>query len=141
MSYLWNDKIRGHRRDTPPDIMPDIASLVQTNPAQTTQAKYTGIRNRLVFESNFSVMDGQTNYTYQPGTPADAIRVQSTARCRRPTSPRRANEHQPNSRHQFDNIFTYGKSGSGGEHLFKGGVQWGRLYYESRLHRAGRSLR
>ena len=79
-SYLWNDKIRGHRRDTPPNIMEDIASLVQTNPVQTTQAKYTGIRNRAVFESNFSVMDGQTNYTYQPGTPADAIRRVDNAR-------------------------------------------------------------
>ena len=27
--------------------------------------------------------------------------------------------------------FTYTKSGWGGEHLFKTGVQWGRLYYES----------
>ena len=40
-------------------------------------------------------------------------------------------EHQPNSRHQFDNVFTFGKSGFGGEHLFKAGVQWGRLYYSS----------
>ena len=40
-------------------------------------------------------------------------------------------EHQPNSRHQFDNVFTLGKSGLGGEHLFKAGVQWGRLYYGS----------
>ena len=40
-------------------------------------------------------------------------------------------EHQPNSRHQFDNVFTFAKSGWGGEHLFKGGVQWGRLYYAS----------
>ena len=66
-SYFWNDKIRGHRRDSN-DIIPDIASVVQTNPVQTTQAKYTGIRGSLVFESNFSVMDGQTNYTYQPDT-------------------------------------------------------------------------
>ena len=40
-------------------------------------------------------------------------------------------EHQPNSRHQFDNIITYSASGCGGEHLIKAGVQWGRLYYES----------
>jgi hypothetical protein len=131
VSYLWNDKIRGHRRDTPPDNVPDIAALVQTNPAQTTQAKYTGIRSKLVYESSFSVMDGQTNYGYQPGTPADAIRIQdgtlSTAR-----NAASRNENQPNSRHQFDNIFSYGTSGLGGEHLFKGGVQWARLYYESR---------
>jgi hypothetical protein len=68
-SYFWNNKIRGHRRDAPAN-QTDIAATVQTNPVQTTQAKYTGIRNRMVFESNFSVMDGQTNYLYQPDTPA-----------------------------------------------------------------------
>ena len=68
VGYFWNDKIRGHRRDSTTQIIPDIASVVQTNPVQTTQAKYTGIRGRLVFESNFSIMDGQTNYTYQPDT-------------------------------------------------------------------------
>jgi hypothetical protein len=129
-SYLWNDKIRGHRRDTPPNRVPDIASLVQTNPVQTTQAKYTGIRGRAVFESNFSVMDGQTNYLYQPGTPADAIRKFDSPRSEADFAATRE-EHQPNSRHQFDNILTYSKSGWGGEHLFKGGFQWGRLYYES----------
>ena len=56
------------------DRIPDIASIVQTNPVQTTQAKYTGIRGRMVWESNFSVMDGQTNYLYQPDTAAEAIR-------------------------------------------------------------------
>jgi hypothetical protein len=129
-SYLWNDKIRGHRRDTPPNIAEDAASLVQTNPVQTTQVKYTGIRSRAVFESNFSVMDGQTNYTYQPGTAADAIRRVDNARSEAFIAATRE-EHQPNSRHQFDNIVSIGKSGWGGEHLFKGGVQWGRLYYES----------
>ena len=102
-SYLWNDKIRGHRRDTPPNIAEDAASLVQTNPVQTTQVKYTGIRSRAVFESNFSVMDGQTNYTYQPGTAADAIRRVDNARSEAFIAATRE-EHQPNSRHQFDNI-------------------------------------
>lgn len=129
-SYLWNDKIRGHRRDTPPEFMEDAASLVQTNPVQTTQAKYTGIRNRMVFESNFSVMDGQTNYTYQPGTDPLAIRRVDNARSEATIAATRE-EHQPNSRHQFDNVVSIGKTGWGGEHLFKGGVQWGRLYYES----------
>lgn len=128
VSYLWNDKIRGHRRDSN-DRIPDIASLVQTNPVQTTQVKYTGIRNRLVFESNFSIMDGQTNYLYQPDTPADAIRkVDDTAGEIFFAATRE--EHQPNSRHQFDNVFSYSASAKG-DHLFKFGVQWGRLYYES----------
>jgi hypothetical protein len=129
-SYLWNNKIRGHRRDTPPNSVPDIAALKQTNPASTTQAKYTGIRNRLVFESNFSVMDGQTNYLYQEGTPANAIRrVDNTLSTADFAAARE--EHQPNSRYQFDNIFTYAANGLGGSHMLKGGMQWGRLYYES----------
>jgi hypothetical protein len=130
VSYLWNDKIRGHRRDSTTQLIPDIASVVQTNPVQTTQAKYTGIRGSLVFESNFSIMDGQTNYTYQPDTAPDAIRyVDNVTGEVRHASTRE--EHQPNSRHQFDNVFSFGKSGMGGEHLFKAGVQWGRLYYSS----------
>ncbi len=129
VSYLWNDKIRGHRRDSS-DRIPDIASVVQTNPVQTTQAKYTGIRGSLVFESNFSVMDGQTNYTYQPDTAPDAIRKIDTGTTDVFFASTRE-EHQPNSRHQFDNVFTFGKSGMGGEHLIKAGVQWGRLFYGS----------
>jgi hypothetical protein len=128
-SYLWNDKIRGHRRDSN-DLIPDIASVVQTNPVQTTQAKYTGIRGALVFESNFSVMDGQTNYTYQPGTDPNLVRIIDTGTTEVFNASTRE-EHQPNSRHQFDNVFTFGKGGWGGEHLFKAGVQWGRLFYGS----------
>src|SRR3954469_17327194 len=129
VSYLWNNKIRGHRRDTPPNNVPDIAALLQTNPAYTTQAKYTGVRNRLVYESNFSIMKGQTNYLYQPGTPADAIRrVDNTLSTADFAAARE--EHQPNSRTQFDNVMTYSVSGHG-EHLLKAGLQWGRMYYES----------
>jgi len=131
VSYLWNNKIRGHRRDTPPDFVPDIAALVQTNPASATQAKYTGIRSRLVYESSFSIMDGQTNYKYQPGTPADAIRVVDNTASTAINAASR-DEEQPNSRTQFDNVVSYGTSGLGGDHLFKGGVQFARLYYESR---------
>jgi len=54
-------------------VVGTVAALVQTNPAYTTQAKYTGIRSKFVFESSFSIMDGQTNYKYQPGTPPDAM--------------------------------------------------------------------
>lgn len=127
--YFWNDKIRGHRRDGSNRI-PDIASVVQANPVQTTQVKYTGIKNRLVFESNFSVMDGVTHYTYQPDTPPDAIRKIDTTLAEVFFASDRE-DRQPNSRHQFDNSFTFGKSGMGGEHLFKAGVQWARLWYES----------
>jgi len=129
VGYFWNDKIRGHRRDSN-DRIPDIASVVQSNPVQTTQAKYTGIRGSLVFESNFSVMDGQTNYTYQPDTDPNTVRIIDTGTTEVFNASTRQ-ELQPNSRHQFDNIFTFGKSGLGGEHLIKAGVQWGRLFYGS----------
>ena len=128
-SYFWNNKIRGHRRDSA-DRIPDVASVVQGNPVQTTQAKYTGIKNRLVFESNFSVMDGQTDYTYQPDMAADAIRKVDATRGEVFFASTRE-DHQPNSRTQFDNIFSYSASGLGGEHLVKFGVQWSRLWYES----------
>jgi hypothetical protein len=127
--YFWNDKIRGHRRDGSNRI-PDIASVHQINPVQTTQLKYTGIRNRLVFESNFSIMDGITHYTYQEDTPPDAIRKIDTGLAEVFFASDREDK-QPNSRHQFDNVFSYGTSGFGGEHLLKAGVQWGRLWYES----------
>ena len=127
--YFWNDKIRGHRRDGSLRT-PDIASVHQVNPVQTTQAKYSGIRGSLVFESNFSVMDGVTHYTYQPDTPADAIRKEDSGLQEAFFASNRE-DRQPNSRHQFDNVVTFGKSGLGGEHLVKAGVQWGRLWYES----------
>ncbi len=128
-SFLTNDKIRGHRRDTPPNNVPDIAALRQTNPATTTQVKFTTVRQHLVFESNFSLMKGQTNYLYQDNTPADAIRkVDNTLSTAENAAARE--EHQPNSRAQWDNVATYSLSGAG-EHVLKGGVQWGRLYYES----------
>jgi hypothetical protein len=127
--YFWNDKIRGHRRDSN-DRIPDIASVHQSNPVQTTQVKYSGIRGALVFESNFSVMDGQTNYTYQPDTDPNTVRIIDTGTTEVFNASTRQ-EFQPNSRHQFDNVFTFGKSGMGGEHLFKGGIQYGRLFYGS----------
>jgi outer membrane receptor protein involved in Fe transport len=129
-SYNWNNKIRGHRRDGTFNA-PDIASLVQTNPASSTQAKYTGIRNKLVYESSFSIMDGQTNYFYQPDTPANAVRMEDATRNVSDFAAQR-HEEQPNSRIQFDNTVSYSVSGMGGEHLLKTGVQFARLYFESR---------
>jgi hypothetical protein len=130
-SYLWNDKIRGHRRDSN-DKIPDIAAVVQTNPVQTTQVRYTGVFGRqLVFESGFSVMDGQTNYSYHPGTPADAIRkIDNSLGEVFFAAPR--HEEQPNSRHQFDNVVSSNTQRFGGMHALKGGVQFARLYFEQR---------
>ena len=129
-SYNWNNKIRGHRRDGTFQA-PDIASLVQTNPASSTQAKYTGVRRRLVYESAFSLMKGQTNYFYQPDTPATAVRMEDATLNKSDFAAQR-HEEQPNSRLQFDNTVSYTASGWGGDHLLKTGVQFARLYFESR---------
>jgi outer membrane receptor protein involved in Fe transport len=129
-SYNWNNKIRGHRRDGSFQA-PDIASLVQTNPASSTQAKYTGIRNKLVYESSFSLMDGQTNYFYQPDTPANAVRMEDATLNKSDFAAQR-HEEQPNARLQFDNTVSFAASGRGGDHLLKTGVQFARLYFESR---------
>jgi len=75
-------------------------------------------------------MVGQTNYLYQDNTPAGAIRVVDNTLSTAINAASRE-EHQPNSRYQLDNIVSMTKSGLGGDHLLKGGVQWGRLYYES----------
>jgi hypothetical protein len=127
-AYNWNNKIRGHRRDGT-FIAPDIASLVQQNPASSTQAKYTGIHNKLVYESSFSVMDGRTSYLYQPNTPPDAVRIEDSVLN---TSANAAQRHEenPNRRWQFDNTASLTKSGWGGDHLFKGGVQYARMYFD-----------
>ena len=130
-SYNWDNKIRGHRRDTPPTLVPDIASLVQTNPGSSTQAKYTGIRNKAVFESSFSLMSGETDYSYQPNTPQNAVRVVDTPADKAFNAAQRA-EQQPNSRLQFDNVVSYNMSGLGGDHLVKGGVQFARLYFDDK---------
>ena len=128
-SYNWNNKIRGHRRDGT-FVAEDIASLVQTNPAFSAQAKYTGIHNKTVFESSFSVMNGQTNYLYQPDTLPTAVRIEDAAANKAFNAAQR-HEEQPNSRYQFDNIVSQNLTGLGGDHLLKAGVQFGRLSYES----------
>jgi outer membrane receptor protein involved in Fe transport len=131
-AYNWDNKTRGHRRDTPPTLVPDIASLVQDNPGASTQAKYTGIHNKMVFESSFSIMKGETDYDYQPNTPATAVRVVDTPADKAANAAQRA-EQQPNSRIQFDNVLSYNKSSWGGDHLFKGGVQFARLYFDDKF--------
>jgi carboxypeptidase family protein/TonB-dependent receptor-like protein len=129
-SYNWNNKIRGHRRDTN-QFQPDIASVVQTNPASSTQARYTGIRNKVVFESSVSYMNGETDYNYQPGTPSTAYRVEDSA-LNTAIGAAQRQEYQPNSRAEFDNVVSYSKSGLGGDHLIKGGVQFARLYFDDK---------
>jgi hypothetical protein len=129
VTFNWNNKIRGHRRDPPPNYIDDVASLVQTNPGSSTQAKYNAVLGKLVYESNGSLMLGRTNYFYQPGTAATDIRIEdsvlSTASVAAPR-----HEEQPNYRVQFDNSIAYAAQGFGGFHNVKGGVQYARLKFD-----------
>jgi hypothetical protein len=125
-SHNYNDKIRGHRRDPPPNFVEDQASLVQTNPAQSFQAKYTAILGKAVFESGLGKMFGVTNYFYQAGTQPTDIRVEDTVRSTGSVAAPR-HEEAPNSRLQFDNSVAYTSQALGGHHTLKAGVQYARL--------------
>ena len=129
VSVNYNNKVRGHRRNTPPNFVPDIASLHQNNPATSTQVRYSNVfRSTAVYESSFSVMSGKTEYLYQEGTPPDAIRVVDNTLS---TADKAAQyqEINPNSRIQFDNTVSYTTSKWGGDHLLKAGVQFARLRF------------
>jgi hypothetical protein len=125
-SHNYNNKIRGHRRDPPPNFVEDQASLVQTNPAQSVQAKYTAILGKAVFESGLGKMFGVTNYFYQDGTAPTDIRIEDTVRSTGSVAAPR-HEEAPNSRLQFDNSIAYTTQALGGYHTLKAGVQYARL--------------
>jgi hypothetical protein len=122
VSWNYNWKERFHRRDTPPNFAEDQASLWQTNPAASTQIKYTLSRRTFVYDSTFGIMDGITNYYYQPGTLDTDIRVEDTGRSEAFVAAER-HEEAPNYRAQFDNVVSYSTSAWGAEHLVKVGTQ------------------
>jgi carboxypeptidase family protein len=125
-SWNYNWKERFHRRDTPPNFAEDKASLWQTNPAASTQIKYTLARRKIVYDSTFGIMDGVTNYYYQPGTLDTDIRIEDTGRSEAFAAAER-HEEAPNYRAQFDNVLSYTTSAWGGDHLFKVGTQFAQM--------------
>ena len=68
VSYLWNDKIRGHRRDTTPTSSRH-RRVLQTNPAQTTQVKYTAVRQPAGVR-----IERSASWTARPTTPISPAR-------------------------------------------------------------------
>jgi hypothetical protein len=131
-SFNYNDKVRDNRRDPPPNFVEDRASLVQTNPSKQVQLKYTGVFNRLVYESSGGGMFGRTNYYYQPGTKPTDIRIEDITRSTAFVAAPR-NEELPNYRIQIDNSLAYTTSRLGGLHTIKGGVQYARLKMDDRF--------
>ena len=126
VSWNYNWKERFHRRDTPPNFAEDQASLWQTNPAASTQVKYTLSRRKIVYDSTFGIMDGITNYYYQPGTLETDIRVEDTGRSEAFVAAER-HEEAPNYRAQFDNVVSYSTSAWGADHLVKAGAQFAQM--------------
>ena len=124
-TYNHDFKVRYHRRDPPPNFVEDRASLVQDNPADSVQLKYTLARSAFVFSSGLGGMFGVTDYQYQPGTPAGAIRIEDTVLSTGTVAAPRA-ERLPNHRVQFDNTLTY-RAPWKGDHLLKAGVQIAQL--------------
>jgi hypothetical protein len=125
-SYNYNWKERFHRRDTPPNFVEDKASLWQTNPAFSTQVRYTLVRNKIVFESTFGLMDGVTNYYYQPETADTDIRIVDNGLSTAANAAAR-HEEAPNYRSQFDNIVSYAMPGWGGDHVLKAGLHYAQM--------------
>jgi hypothetical protein len=124
-AYNHDFKVRYHRRDPPPNFVEDQASLLQDNPADSVQLKYTLGRGGFFFSSGLGGMFGVTDYQYQPGTPPGAIRVEDTVLSTGTVAAPRA-ERLPNHRIQFDNTVTYRALGKG-DHLLKAGVQIAQL--------------
>jgi hypothetical protein len=128
-SYNFDDKQRFHRRDPPPAFVEDRASLHQFNPAASGQVKYTYAKNRIVFDSGFGVMDGETEYQLQKEVQPGDLRREDTVRNSASVAGPR-HQTNPNSRLQFDNTFTYRTGGASGEHMLKFGVQYSRLRFD-----------
>lgn len=128
--YNYNQKDRYHRRDTPPDYVDDIASYLQEQPGRTGQVKYTAVLGgATVYETTIGGVNGVWPLRYQPDTPAGALRREDdTLLTGWGAAPRQY--ENPNYRLQFDNIVSHNKSGWGGSHAFKGGVQFTRQFFQ-----------
>ncbi len=130
VSYLYNfnDKQRFHRRDTPPDFIEDRASLRQENPAYVTHGRYTGVfgDGNLTVSAVGGLMKGTSDYYYQDEVlPTDIRReddILNTA-----TVAAQYLQYGPCYRSSITGDLEYFLSGLGGDHLIKGGFQYGGL--------------
>ncbi len=125
--YNFNDKQRGHRRNTPPDFVEDRAALRQENPGYATQGNYAGVFGDTVLSVRGGMMKGETRYFYQDEVGPNDIRredpIFNTA-----TVAAQYKNLQPNYRLSIAADVSRSMTGLGGDHLVKGGFQFGRLY-------------
>lgn len=131
--YNYNQKFRGHRNDGGQSFISSEATTRQDQPGWTGQVKYTGlVKGTSVFESTFGGVGGTYPERYQPDVkPTDLRRVDTTLSTARGAAAR--NYENPNTRIQFDNVFSHTRPGFGGTHTFKAGVQYSRMFYEERI--------
>ena len=127
--YNYNQKNRFHRRDTPPNFVEDKASYVQEQPGWTSQAKYTGVlRGNSVFESTVGAVAGTYPMRYQKDVGPDDLRREDTTLDSATGAAPRSYDN-PNYRFQFDNALSHTRSGWGGSHTLKAGLQFTRQFY------------
>lgn len=130
--YNYNQKDRYHRRDTPPNFVPDKASYVQEQPGWTGQIKYTGVlAGSTVYESTAGAVAGTFPLRYQKEVGPNDIRREDTVLDTADGAAQR-NYENPNYRFQFDNVFSHTRTGLGGTHNIKAGVQFSRQYFQEK---------
>lgn len=127
--YNYNQKNRYHRRDTPPNFVEDKASYIQEQPGWTGQAKYTGVlKGSSVYESTIGAVAGTFPLRYQKDVGPNDLRREDTTLDVASGAAQR-NYENPNYRFQFDNTFSHTRSGLGGSHTLKAGVQFTRQFF------------
>ncbi len=127
--YNYNQKNRFHRRDTPPNFVEDKASYVQEQPGWTSQAKYTAVlKGASVFESTVGAVAGTFPLRYQKDVGPNDLRREDTTLDSATGAAQRFYEN-PNYRFQFDNAISHTRSGWGGSHTLKAGVQFTRQFF------------
>ncbi|MBL8143278.1 MAG: TonB-dependent receptor [Acidobacteria bacterium] len=130
--YNYNQKYRGHRNDAGPAFISSEATTLQDQPGWTAQAKYTGVlRGSSVFESTFGGVGGTYPELYQPTVkPTDYRRFDQVLSTATGAAPR--NYENPNTRLQFDNVFSH-TANAKGTHNLKFGVQFSRMDYREKI--------
>ena len=130
--YNYNWKNRYHRNDGGQAFIESRATTVQHQPGYTGQVKYTGVfRGSTVFESTMGGVAGTYPERYQPEVKPTDIRredtVLSTATVAAP-----GEYENPNYRFQFDNVVSHTRTGFGGTHNLKAGVQFARQFFREK---------
>jgi len=124
--YNYNHKERFHRRDVPPDFVEDRATYYQNNPGYSAQGNYWGVYGNSSLRVTGGVMDGLTDYKYQKEVKPTDIRIEDTVRNTASVAAQK-NNPLPNYRREFNAVYSYQMVGLG-EHLFKVGGQWLKMW-------------